>query len=95
MPKRRSLRAAWIVGMVLLVSGAAPLWAASDVPMMTKEELRAALDAPGLVILDVRRGKDWTASEFKIKGAVYAPPKEFDQWVAQYPRQTKIVLYCA
>jgi len=86
---------AGIMGLALLLAGGAELWAASDVPLITKEELRAVLDEPGLVILDVRRGNDWTSSEFKIKGAVYAPPEDFDQWVTRYPPNTKIVLYCA
>ena len=39
--------------------------AQSAVPKMTKEELRAKLDSPDVVIVDMRLGKDWKASEDK------------------------------
>jgi len=41
--------------------------AQSAVATMTKEELRAKLDSPDVVIVDMRLGKDWKASEEKIK----------------------------
>lgn len=69
--------------------------AGTDVPLMTTDELKAMLDDPDLLILDVRRGKDWTSSEFKIKGATYAKPKAYDEWANTYPKNKKIVLYCA
>jgi rhodanese-related sulfurtransferase len=53
------------------------------------------LDDPDLLVLDVRRGKDWTSSEFKIKGATYAKPDAYDTWANTYPKDKKIVLYCA
>jgi hypothetical protein len=43
----------------------------------------------------VRRGKDWSSSEFKIKGAVYADPGDYKNWTGVYPKEKKIVLYCA
>jgi rhodanese-related sulfurtransferase len=69
--------------------------AGNDVPLMTTNELNAMLDDPDLLILDVRRGKDWTSSEFKIKGATYAKPDAYDTWANTYPKDKKIVLYCA
>jgi rhodanese-related sulfurtransferase len=62
---------------------------------MTKEELKTQLDSPDIVILDVRTGGDWKTSEFKIKGAVRANPQEFDKWADVYPKNKKLVLYCA
>lgn len=69
--------------------------AGTDVPLMTTDELKAMLDDPDVLILDVRRGKDWTSSEFKIKGATYAKPEAYDTWANTYPKTKKIVLYCA
>jgi hypothetical protein len=79
----------------LCSSGLAPSAVAADVPLMTIEELKAALGDGDLVILDVRRGKDWKASEFKIQGAERAAPGEFDSWGSIYDKKKKIVLYCA
>ena len=76
-------------------SGLAPGVGAADVPLMTKDELKAALGNPDLVILDARAGKDWKSSEFKIQGAVRAAPGDFDEWGSVYDKGQKIVLYCA
>lgn len=68
---------------------------AGEVGVMDKDTLKAQLGAEDLVILDVRTGKDWSSSEFKIKGAIRTPPGEFDQWSATYPKDKTLVLYCA
>ena len=39
----------------------------SAVAKMTKEELRAKLGSPDVVIVDMRLGKDWKASEEKSR----------------------------
>jgi hypothetical protein len=70
-------------------------YAADEVPRMTKEVLKEALGDADLVILDVRKGKDWKASEFKIKGAIHAAPDDFNGWQSTYDKEQKIVLYCA
>ena len=68
---------------------------AKDVSIMTKEELKAQMDSSDVMILDVRKGKDWKSSEFKIKGASRANPKELDKWAETYPKDKTFVLYCA
>jgi rhodanese-related sulfurtransferase len=62
---------------------------------MTKETLKGKLGDGDLVIVDVRLGKDWDASEFKIKGAVRGDLQDFDAWGSQYPQDKTLVLYCA
>jgi len=85
-----------LVAIALLVACAGTGIASSDdAPLMTIDELKTMLDDPDLVILDVRRGKDWTSSEFKIKGAVYLKPEAYAEWADTYPKDQKIVLYCA
>jgi rhodanese-related sulfurtransferase len=68
---------------------------AGSVGMMEVEELKTMLDSDDLVILDVRAGRDWSTSEFKIPGAIRANGSEFATWGNQYPKDRKIVLYCA
>jgi rhodanese-related sulfurtransferase len=48
-----------------------------------------------VIILDVRTGIDWRASEFKIKGAVRASSDNVDSWAAKYAKDKTLVLYCA
>jgi hypothetical protein len=68
---------------------------AADVPRMTKEDLQAKLGTPDLVIVDVRAGTDWKASEMKVKGAVRGDPQNIVSLAKKYPKTTAFVLYCA
>ncbi len=68
---------------------------AADVPIMSKDELKAQLASDKIVILDVRSGRDWSSSEFKIKGAIRAPGKELPKWSSNYEKDKTLILYCA
>lgn len=68
---------------------------AADVPRMTKEDLKAMVDDPDVIILDARSGRDWSSSEFKIQGADRADPADFSSWAEKCPPEKTIVLYCA
>ncbi len=69
--------------------------AVAGVGLMTKEELKSHLNDPDLMILDVRAGKDWKSSEFKIQGADHVKKGAYDEWAGSYPKDKKYVLYCA
>ena len=81
-----------LLGMVL--TSASSLFA-GGFEIMDKEELKAKLGSQGLVILDVRSGRDWSASEFMIKDATREDPQEVDSWAGGYDKGSTIVLYCA
>jgi predicted sulfurtransferase len=68
---------------------------ADEVPRMSKEELKAMLGNPDVVIIDVRSGKDWEASQSKIKGAVREEPWQAKSWADKYDKDKTYVLYCA
>jgi predicted sulfurtransferase len=68
---------------------------ADEVPRMSKEELRAMLGNPDVVIIDVRSSKDWEASQSKIKGAVREEPRQAKSWADKYDKDKTYVLYCA
>ena len=72
---------------------AMPIFAAS-VPTMDKNELKSLLGTENLVILDVRTGRDWGLSEFKIKDSVRMDGFDYS-FIKQYPKDTTLVLYCA
>ena len=46
-----------------------------------------------LVIIDDRTGADWSASEFKIKGAVREDPGKVEAWMEKYPKDKTLVFY--
>lgn len=64
-------------------------------PRINIEELRDLLSNEDLVLLDVRTKKDWKKSDRKIVGAVRVNPKKVESWAGNYPKEKKIVLYCA
>ena len=65
-----------------------------SVPRMTKEELKAMMDNPDVVIIDVRYGKDWTGSDIKIKGAIRENYDDVKSWADKYGKDKTLVLYC-
>jgi len=67
--------------------------AQEEVPRITKEELRANLDKADVVIIDVRILKDWSASDYLIKGARRENPMDTNFWY-NYPKDKTMVLYC-
>lgn len=81
-----------VAAAALLLPAAA--WSA-DVPLITKEALKAAMAEENPAILDVRSGRDWSASEFKILGALRADPRNVDAWTADLVKDRLTVLYCA
>ena len=60
---------------------------------ITTEQLKSMLGDPKLVIVDVRIGKDWKSSEYKIKGAVRADPKKVESWASSYGKDKTFVIY--
>lgn len=84
------------INMVVFVMVASfPLAIAADVPLMTKETLKDHLEKGDVVVVDVRQGRDWDASEFKIKGAQRVESKDLDDWAQMQDKSKKMVLYCA
>ena len=84
-----------LVFLVVGCMGMGKTFSQGDAPRMGKEELKARLGSPDLILIDVRYGKDWSESDRKIVGAVREDPQEFDAWSGKYPKTKTLVLYCA
>ena len=69
--------------------------AVANVDRMAKEELKQIMGEETVLILDVRAGRDWSSSEFKIKGSERVSPQDFKSWSNRYPQNKTLVLYCA
>jgi hypothetical protein len=67
---------------------------AADAPRMTKDDLRALLGRPDVVIVDVRTERQWEDSKEKIPGAVREDPRAAASWGARYSKEKTIVIYC-
>ncbi len=93
-----SRRTALTVAIVLLATAwtfSALSFAAEDAPRIAKEEVKALLNDPNVAILDARIGSDWKKSDKKIKGAVRVDPLDVGAWAGSYPKDKKIIVYCA
>ncbi len=65
-------------------------------PRMTVEELKALLDHPDVIIVDVRVADEWKRTGLKIKGAVREDPeKDYKTWASKYPKDKTLVFYCS
>src|SRR5262249_16385907 len=59
-------------------------------------ELRAQLGLAGApILLDVRREPAYDAAKLLIAGARRVAPETIDEWAAQQPRGSAIIVYCA
>lgn len=67
---------------------------AGSVATLDKDELKNLLGSENVVVLDVRLGRDWSSSEFKIKNAVRIDDGDLSV-AEEYPKETTFVLYCA
>jgi len=65
----------------------------ADVPVITKDELKAMLGNPDLVIFDVRLSSDYFASDIKVKGAERPDYGTKKIVPPEYSGKT-IVIYC-
>ena len=90
----RKLILALLALVVLGCAGTKTGAATTEVPRMSKEELKGRLGSPDLVVLDVRRGEEWRSADKKIVGAVRETPDSVDELVSKYPKDKTLVLYC-
>ncbi len=91
-------KTAWTAAVALFAAAwifCAPGYAADEAPRIAKEEVKALLNDPNVAILDARIRPDWKKSDKKIKGAVRVDPLDVGAWVGTYPKDKKIIVYCA
>jgi len=65
------------------------------VPRISIEELKQQIDNPDFIIIDVRASHDWADSTTKIKGSIREDPSGAASWIAKYPPNKTVVLYCS
>lgn len=86
----------WVLALSsLLMVGVFVTAAMADIKVMTKEELKGKLGDSDVVIVDVRTGRDWKGSEFKIKGAVRSSAKDPSALAQAHGKDKTLVFYCA
>ncbi len=94
---RKCILVAIILAMVAALFTTTAFAASRDnVELVTKEQLLKMMgeNDPGLIIIDVRTGTDWRASDVTIKGAIRLKPKKAVKLISQkYTKDKKLVIY--
>jgi rhodanese-related sulfurtransferase len=62
---------------------------------MTKDELRNLIEEGDVIVVDVRTGRDWKSSEYKIHTAVREDAAQVASWAKKYSKDKTLVFYCA
>ena len=84
----------YLLLLISLLAGLPAIASASDVPKIDKKTLNAMLNNPDLIIIDVRREREWKSSSLKIRRAAWEDFLGVDIWAQKYPKNKTIVLYC-
>ncbi len=64
-----------------------------EVPRVTKEEVKALLGKPDVVLLDCRPDEQWRTAEQKLPGAIHENPLKVSSWASKYSKESKIIIY--
>lgn len=70
-------------------------FAASDIQLISKEDLKKMLDDPAVDVIDVRVERAWKSGDTKIKGAGWEDPTDVGAWAGKYSKERTLVLYCS
>ncbi len=84
-----------LLACLIVIFAASLVGAAEGITLISKDQLKEELAKPGIVVIDVRAPHDWDSAQWKIEGARRESPAETGQWMANYPKDKTIVLYCA
>jgi rhodanese-related sulfurtransferase len=91
-------KATWaLIISLLALAGLGASATAADPPfkVWTPADLKAQLDNPDVVVVDVRSSGDWNTSDQKIKGAIRVDQGDESILSERYGKDKTFVLYCA
>ena len=88
-----------ILGIVfLLMTGNATVSKADDpkdIPRISVHQVQQGLGNSEIVILDVRKARNWLRSSSKIPTSVREDPRVPNQWFNKYAKEKTLIFYCA
>ena len=84
-----------IAYLLILIDPTAVLLAgnAKDVPGLSIHQVKKLLHNSDVIIIDVRRHRNWWRSTKKILSSVRENPSDPDQWAAHYPKDKSLIFY--
>ena len=84
-----------MMALLICFDPAAYLVAADDkeVPVLSVHQVKKMLHSSDVIIIDVRRHRNWWRSTQKILTSVRENPSEVEQWALKYPKDKSLVFY--
>jgi len=80
----------------LLIFNSSDLSAADNdknVPAISVHQVKQLLNNSDVIIIDVRKYRNWWRSSKKILSAVREDPSKVDQWAQKYPKDKSLIFY--
>ncbi len=91
----RSTLKSWILACLIVVFATSFAAGAEVITVINKDQLKAELTKPDVIVIDVRAPHDWDSSQWKIQGARRLSPAEAGQSMSSFPKDKTLVFYCA
>jgi len=64
-----------------------------NVPAISVHQVKQLLNNSDVIIIDVRKYRNWWRSSKKILSAVREDPSKIDQWAQKYPKDKSLIFY--
>lgn len=64
-----------------------------NVPAISVHQVKMLLNNSDVIIIDVRKYRNWWRSSKKILSAIREDPSKVDQWVQKYPKDKSLIFY--
>ena len=64
-----------------------------NVPAISVHQVKPLLNNPDVIIIDVRKYRNWWRSSKKILSAVREDPFKVDEWAQKYPKDKLLIFY--
>jgi len=88
---------ATVAGIIFLMIFSSMDFSAPDndknVPDISVHQVKQLLNNSDVIIIDVRKYRNWWRSSKKILSAVREDPSRVDQWAQKYPKDTSLIFY--
>jgi hypothetical protein len=86
-----------VAGIIFLLIFSSTVFSAADndknVPGISVDQVKQLLNNSDVIIIDVRKYRNWWRSSKKILSAVRENPSKVDQWAQKYPKNKSLIFY--
>jgi hypothetical protein len=86
-----------VAGIIFLMIFSSTVFSAADndknVPGISVDQVKQLLNNSDVIIIDVRKYRNWWRSSKKILSAVRENPSKVDQWALKYPKDKSLIFY--